>query len=435
MLEISKMKKILILVMMILAFNSVTLFSNDVDEDKDEDNANLKLISPIIVMKFDNKTDDKSIDFLQDIIPNTLVNSIKKKSNIQILENSKLEEIIEKQFSASSDYISDEDRIKIGKLLAARGIIFGDFINIDGKIKVTARVVDIETATIIVVESVIGNINKEIFIKLNELGENISLSLKGTSTGTLSLSTYPVTEAQVMINDEIIGLTPIVNRRFRKGSYNIKIIKDAYEPIEKQIVIIESDNTNIQINLKEKQYLNKPISIRLMGYFPAYSSKNIDLSYAFGFGAEYSFDFIALGINMTKYFIKRIDNLDTFTDYSPEIKRDMQIWNYSLKLMYFPLYHFDFKIREYLSPYILADIGLADSGLSENKAKLSYYLGVGVRVIPYSRFTFGFDVSYFYLGKYLISKPVFNPLGDTIYDETNFEIYGINMSINAGFHF
>jgi len=74
----------------------------------------------------------------------------------------------------------------------------------------------------------------------------------GTPTagyGFLEVTSEP-DGASVYINDNFIGVTPLIEK-IKVGHYTLKIIKKGYEPVERMIVIAENKITRVHVKLKE----------------------------------------------------------------------------------------------------------------------------------------------------------------------------------------
>jgi len=118
-------------------------------------NANAKRIA---ILYFDNSSDDKKLNQLKKGLTDMLISDLSKVSMLNVIERAKLEEILEEQKLNNSSKFDSKTASKIGKLLGVEHIMTGSFFELMGRLRIDARLIDVETGKIIKSEGVDGAI-------------------------------------------------------------------------------------------------------------------------------------------------------------------------------------------------------------------------------------------------------------------------------------
>ena len=91
-----------------------------------------------------------------------------------IVERSKIDEIIEEQAFALSDFTQDSEVIKIGELLAAQSVLIGRLNRVGGKISLTVRVVDVSTGVSLRAQTIEATSLEKLAVQLERLARSIA---------------------------------------------------------------------------------------------------------------------------------------------------------------------------------------------------------------------------------------------------------------------
>ena len=149
------MKKITIIILLILIFPALVLFSEEAGQLR------------VGVLEFDEKN-DIGIDKAGVIIPEILVSHLKSIGKYQLTERVLLKEILEEQKLQLSGLIDDTTAAEVGKIYGLEAIIVGSVMKIINTTTISGRVVAVET----------GEILASGVIKFDNL-ENIENELEG----------------------------------------------------------------------------------------------------------------------------------------------------------------------------------------------------------------------------------------------------------------
>lgn len=115
----------------------------------------------LVLWDFDNNTvgpmeSIQAAEPLSRILPQALLARLTRYPDVRIVERVKLREVLEEQKLGASALADQDTRLRLGKILGASGMIFGEYIVLGGVVRSDIRVVDVETSEIILSEPVIG---------------------------------------------------------------------------------------------------------------------------------------------------------------------------------------------------------------------------------------------------------------------------------------
>jgi len=101
------------------------------------------------ILSFKNLTGDAALDFLEGGIAETLVTDFGQREQIRLIERGQIEiDIGEIEFSQSK-YVDPATRAAIGKIAGAEVVVLGGFQRAGGKVRASARFVQVETGEIL----------------------------------------------------------------------------------------------------------------------------------------------------------------------------------------------------------------------------------------------------------------------------------------------
>lgn len=111
----------------------------------------------IAVMPFDNSgsygQDKENFDALQKGIAGMLISELAANSAARVVERDHIQKLLEEQNLGASGRVDPQTAAKVGKLVGARYVITGTFIDFYGDFRLDARLVNVETSEIVKVES------------------------------------------------------------------------------------------------------------------------------------------------------------------------------------------------------------------------------------------------------------------------------------------
>ena len=111
----------------------------------------------IAVLPFDNSgsygQDKENFDALQKGIAGMLISELASNPAARVVEREQIQSLLDEQHLGASGQVDAQTAAKIGKLVGARYVITGTFIDFYGDFRVDLRLVSVETSEIVKVES------------------------------------------------------------------------------------------------------------------------------------------------------------------------------------------------------------------------------------------------------------------------------------------
>lgn len=114
------------------------------------------------VWDFDNNTmgsmaDIEAMEPLRRIFPESLMARLADAPDLKLVERIYLRELLDEQKLGSSDLADQDARLKIGRLLGARYMLFGDYLALGPVLRMDVRLVDSETSRVLFSEQLTGD--------------------------------------------------------------------------------------------------------------------------------------------------------------------------------------------------------------------------------------------------------------------------------------
>lgn len=111
----------------------------------------------IAVMPFDNSgsygQDKENFDALQKGIPGMLISELAGNPAARVVERDEIQKLLQEQDLGATGRVDPQTAAKVGKLVGARYVITGTFIDFYGDFRLDARLLNVETSEIVKVES------------------------------------------------------------------------------------------------------------------------------------------------------------------------------------------------------------------------------------------------------------------------------------------
>ncbi|MDD5066267.1 MAG: FlgO family outer membrane protein [bacterium] len=135
-------------------------------------NADQKL-KRVAVLSFENTSHSQNLEYLSRTISESISTFLAKEKDLSILDwNS-----VNKKMKALSLTLEDFDTLNgdalLGKILNVDTIIRGSFVEINNKIQINSKLVDVKSGTILASDQIQGNLNKDVFLLLDRTSQNI----------------------------------------------------------------------------------------------------------------------------------------------------------------------------------------------------------------------------------------------------------------------
>ena len=131
----------------------------------------------IAVMPFENLQNDPEINWLSRGVQDTLTTKLSKVKVLRLVERGRLMDIVRELKRSKSKLVASETAAKSGRLIGAQIMLLGGFLKVGDLVQLTARFVEVETAS--VTQSTIqqGPID-EIFTLMDSIGYDLLSHLK-----------------------------------------------------------------------------------------------------------------------------------------------------------------------------------------------------------------------------------------------------------------
>lgn len=105
----------------------------------------------VAVLSYDNNSigrDRADFDGLGRGIADLLMNDLASNPNVRVVERDRVQSLLQEQEMAKGGQVDAETAVHLGKLLGAQYMITGGFMNVNGTMVLTSRVINVETSAI-----------------------------------------------------------------------------------------------------------------------------------------------------------------------------------------------------------------------------------------------------------------------------------------------
>ena len=127
----------------------------------------------IAVLDFELKGEGYETDDMGEIVAEWFITALVKEGRFDVIERSLLNKILEEQKLSISGIIDEGTATQLGKLLGVKVIISGSVLKIMSAVEVNARIINVETASIIAAENVRSNTAE----RLKDLVDQMSVKI------------------------------------------------------------------------------------------------------------------------------------------------------------------------------------------------------------------------------------------------------------------
>jgi TolB-like protein len=115
----------------------------------------------------------EDLDALQVGVQELLLTELNVNTNLRIVERSRIRELLDEQGLAQSGRVDAQTAARIGRLVGARYVVSGVFIDLNGDFRLDGRIIDVETSELLKTESV-RNRRENLYGMLVELATRIT---------------------------------------------------------------------------------------------------------------------------------------------------------------------------------------------------------------------------------------------------------------------
>lgn len=117
----------------------------------------------LAVLYFQNNSlaDKEEVAALSKGLADMFITELSKVQALQVIERAQLQQVLEEMKLAQAGLIDEKSAVQVGRLLGAKHLLLGSFVHMfGGKIRIDARIVEVETGLTIKAEEETGKVNK-----------------------------------------------------------------------------------------------------------------------------------------------------------------------------------------------------------------------------------------------------------------------------------
>ena len=156
----------------------------------------------------------------------------------RVMERSQMANILQEQGFQQTDCVDNSCIVQMGQLLGVEHMVMGTIGKVGSMYTISLRMVNVATGEVLYtasedcrceIEDVLTQSTPRIAMKLE-------LAVEKAIFGTLNVKTVPES-ANVLINNNKIGVTNYFNDRFVPGKYQLSVQKPTYNPLTQNIEV------------------------------------------------------------------------------------------------------------------------------------------------------------------------------------------------------
>lgn len=386
----------------------------------------------IAVLDFKNLSKNAGYDFLGKTISESLITSLQKSGKINLVERERLKNLIDEKKLVLTGLVDQDISAgkKIGTLLQADHLILGSYSSIDDRIEVNARLVNVQTGEILMAEKITEKMGDKLFSRISELGDAFLIKLMDFKSGYLNLDSSPQ-GADVKLDNEIVGTTPLTEKRMKAGRQTLTLVKEGFEIKTVDVNIIADQKNNYNFNLEKKvEVFPYKISLTVHPFQLMQKDYQPDLGISF----EYLIGWFSIGVEYSGnlFFHTYTDtNAPAVNPFSETLSLYYNKFNALIKVHFIPQ-------NRFISPYVGCGLGVYTTYSKELSYSNTafYYKGiVGLTFFPASRFSVFAEIMYQNLGAFNLNEKHFNLFGDYTFTSTpvSLENFLIGLGLRISF--
>jgi curli biogenesis system outer membrane secretion channel CsgG len=182
---------------------------------------------------------------------------------LRVLERTAMETILKEQgFQQSGICNSSECGIEMGRLLGVQYMIIGSIGYVGSVYFMALRIVDVATSEVVftATEDSPGRIEEVMTSGTKSIAQKLVSAVEQSIFGALSIKTTP-TNAEVYLDDSLMGVTPFSHTKLSPGSYALSLSKAGYDTIKRRIELEKSKTTETMFSLTHTKTYNDSVAL------------------------------------------------------------------------------------------------------------------------------------------------------------------------------
>lgn len=130
-------------------------------------------IKRIAVLDFKNTSQSEDLEYLAQTISESIATFLAKQNDIKIMDRKAVVNKLKKLYIELSDFQNEKEMKLLGRLLKVDTLIAGSFVDINNKLRINTRLIDIKTGDVIIADQMQSDADKEIFLFLDKIARDI----------------------------------------------------------------------------------------------------------------------------------------------------------------------------------------------------------------------------------------------------------------------
>ena len=133
-------------------------------------------LQTLAVMDFTNNSVDQRerFDGLSKGLPSMMINYVNNGVDLKVIERERIQWLLDElELQRQEDVVDQSTAVRTGELLGANAVVFGSYIILNDQMRISARVVKVETGEVLLGEEVTGEA-ENFFELIEELSQNIT---------------------------------------------------------------------------------------------------------------------------------------------------------------------------------------------------------------------------------------------------------------------
>lgn len=127
----------------------------------------------IAVLPFDNTSGSRDLEYLSKTISESISTSLGREKKLKVMDLDAINKKLRSVNMTLDDFNILNGDIILGKILNVDTVIRGSYVEINNKILINTKLVDIRNGTIITSDQVQGDLSKDVFLLLDKTSQNI----------------------------------------------------------------------------------------------------------------------------------------------------------------------------------------------------------------------------------------------------------------------